>query len=545
MKLSDIDLATLDLSGFPPAERVVLEEFIKRKALRSKGDSFLDYLQAIAPWFTIEEAHVAIAERLEKVISGEIDRLMLFLAPRTGKSQVASVFFPTYYIGKSPHHQIMQVGHSATMSEGFGREARNLIMTPEYAEIFPDTKLSKDSRSVSAWATTKNGKYSTAGVDTGIAGKGYALGILDDLLNEKTAMSPSAKKNVWDWYGPGFYSRKMPRDPQTGRGSAIIVINTRWAVDDLAGRLIAQQAINPDADKWEILSIPAILDEASAALLTRISHDPKYAKYLPDTCRTFSAGDSFSPRRFPYEDLMRTKHGSTMSPRAWSALYQQSPVAEEGGLLRADWWIKWPDKNPLPRFTYVFQSYDVASETATHNDFTARTTWGIFKRPSDGRQCVLLVEYSLHKLDFPALLDNALASYKEYRPDRIVVEKASSGIPLYQEFRKRGIPVSPIKPQGTKYSRADAATIPLSQGIVYYPDRRWAQDLIDVCAAFPAGAEDDSVDSTTMALNFARRMHMLETPDDEEDEDDEDTPTQKRSYAQRRTRIGSPAPTHA
>jgi predicted phage terminase large subunit-like protein len=155
----------------------------------------------------------------------------------------------------------------------------------------------------------------------------------------------------------------------------------------------------------------------------------------------------------------------------------------------------------------------------------------------------MLVEYSLHKLDFPALLDNALASYKEYKPDRIVVEKASSGIPLYQEFRKRGIPVSPIKPQGTKYSRADAATIPLSQGIVYHPDRRWAYDLINVCAAFPAGAEDDSVDSTTMALNFARRMHMLETPDDLEDEDDEDDePTAKRTYAIRRTRIGASAP---
>ncbi len=530
-------IADFDLSLLAADERVVVQEYLRRNTLRKRGHTFLDYINHIAPWFVIEECHIAIAERLQAVADGDIDRLMLFVAPRTGKSQMASVFFPTYFIGHNASKQIMQVGHSATMSEGFGRESRNLLTTAEYAEVFPNTKLSKDSRSVSAWATTQNGKYSTAGVDTGIAGKGFALGILDDLLNEKTAISRTAKEAVWQWYGPGFYSRQMPRDYVTGRGSAIILINTRWAVDDLSGRLLAQQAINPDADKWDVLSIPAILDEPAAALLTRISHDPKYRKYLQDDPITFKAGDSYAPRRFPIFDLMRTKNGSTMSPRAWSALYLQSPVAEEGGLLRAEWWQMWPSSKELPTMTYVFQSYDVASETAEHNDFTARTTWGVFKRPSDGRLCLMVIEYTLHKLDFPDLLENALASYKEYKPDRIIVEKASSGIPLYQEFRRRGIPVSPIKPLGTKYSRADAATIPLSQGVVYYPDRKWARNLIDVCAAFPAGPEDDSVDSVTMALNYARRMFMLETPEDEEDDDEEGDSPPQRSYARRRTRL--------
>jgi predicted phage terminase large subunit-like protein len=539
-----IDPTTIDLSQFTSQERLVVEEYLRRQALQAKGDTLLDFIQTIAPWFTIEEVHIAIAERLEKIVTGEVDRLMLFIAPRTGKSQMASVFFPAYYIGKHPYQHIMQVGHSATMSEGFGREARNLLMTPEYREIYPGTELSKDSRSVSAWATTKNGKYATAGVDTGIAGKGFALGILDDLLNEKTAISKTAKEGVWNWYGPGFYSRKMPRDPRTGRGSAIINIQTRWAVDDLAGRLLAQQHINPEADKWDVLSIPAVLDEPSAAILTRISHDPKYAKYLPDCNRTFFAGDSFAPRRFPLEDLMRTKHGSSMSPRAWSALYMQNPVAEEGGLLRSEWWKPYDvDNNGLPVVDYVFQSYDVAAETAEHNDLTARTTWGVFKRKSDGKMCFLLLEALEDRLDFPDLLKNALDSFKEYRPDRILVEKASSGIPLYQEMRRRGIPVSPIKPTGSKYSRADAATIPLSQGVVYYPKgKRWAQRVIDNCAAFPAGEHDDVVDSFSMAMNYGRRMFLLETPDDEEDEDDDDLDKPaKRSYATRRSRLPAAA----
>lgn len=531
----DVSLDDLDLTGFPPAERALVEEFLRRRDLRKKGETFLDYIVHVAPWFVIEEVHIAIAEQLQRIAEGEIDRLMLFVAPRTGKSQMASVFFPTHFIGRGPDKQIMQVGHSATISEGFGREARNILNTPEHQEVYPECRLSKDSRSVSAWATTKNGKYSTAGVDTGIAGKGWALGILDDLLNEKTALSSAAKKYVHNWYGPGFYSRQMPRDYVTGKGSAIVNIQTRWAVDDLAGWLLAQQQVNPDADKWEVLSIPALLDQKSAELLTRISHDPRYRKYLIGEPITFKEGDSYCPRRFPLKDLMRTK--ANMSARAWSALYMQSPVAEEGGLLRKEWWKLWPDSKPLPEITYLLQSYDVASETAIHNDNTARTTWGVFKRPSDGMMCAIVMEYSLLKLDFPALLEDALKSYKVHNPDREVIEKASSGIPLYQEFRKRGIPVSPIRPVGTKYSRADAATIPLSQGVIYYPDRQWARNLIDVCAAFPAGPEDDSVDSVTLGINFIRRMFLLETPGDEEPEDDEMDKPPVRSYARRQSRM--------
>lgn len=531
-----LDPDAIDLSSFSKDEQIVIGEWLRRRALKGKRESFIEYVAHIAPWFVFEECHIAICEKLQQVADGEIDRLMIFIAPRTGKSQLSSAFFPTYFIGNEPTEQIMQVGHSATISEGFGREARNILNTPEYMEMFPETRLSKDSRSVSAWATTKNGKYSTAGVDTGIAGKGFALGILDDLLNEKTALSKSAKDYVWNWYGPGFYSRKMPRNANTGKGSAIVVINTRWAVDDIAGRLLAQSTIDPNADTWDVLKIPALLDESSAKLLTRISHDPRYRKYLKGDPITFEVGDSYSPRRFPLKDLLRSK--ANMSARAWSALYMQSPITEEGGVLQAGWWKLWPDSKPLPEIIYILQSYDVAAETDVHNDNTARTTWGVFKRPTDGMMCVIPLEYTLHKKDFPDLLENALQSYEDHRPDRIIIEKASSGIPLYQEFRKRGVPVTAIKPIGSKYSRADAGSIPLSQGVVYYPDRDWARALIDICAQFPSGPEDDSVDSTTQALNFLRRMFLLETPADEEDEDDEffDKPV-KRSYAVRRSRL--------
>jgi predicted phage terminase large subunit-like protein len=345
----------------------------------------------------------------------------------------------------------------------------------------------------------------------------------DFILDKIVEISPAGEEEVFD---------VQIAATENFIANGLVSHNTRWAVDDLAGRLIAQSMVVDGADKWEVLSIPAQLDEQSAELLTRISHDPKYRKYLHGDPIEFKAGDSYSPRRFPLKDLMRTK--ANMSPRSWSALYQQNPVPEEGGLLRSDWWRMWSDKVPLPTFTYVFQSYDVASETAKNNDNTARTTWGVFKRSSDGRMCIMVLEYKLFKMEFPDLLDNALETMKEYKPDRIIVEKASSGIPLYQELRRRGVKVSALPPKGTKYSRADAATIPLSQGVVYYPDRMWARELINVCAAFPAGPEDDTVDSATQGLNYARRMFMLDTPADEEDDEDSDSTDQPvRSYAKR------------
>ncbi len=495
-------------------DNLLLEEYLRRKKARKSAESFIEYVQQVAPHLTIEETHIAIAEQLDRVVTGEIDRLMLFIAPRTGKSLFTSILFPTYYIGKFPAKQIMQASHSTNLAEAFGRDARNTLLDEDYQKVFPDTRLSKDSRSTSSWATTAGGKYNAVGVGAGIAGKGFNLGIIDDPLSEQDAYSKTVKDAVYDWYGPGFYTRRMPND------NAIIIINTRWAVDDLTGRLLAQSVVDENADKWEVLSIPAILDEQSAALLTRISHEPKYRKYLSGDPIIFKAGDSFSPRRFPLKELMRSK--GNMTQKKWSALYQQSPYEDEGGILPRQHWRKWKAEKP-PAVDYVMQVYDTAFETDETNDFSARTTWGVFKRPEDGKYAAVLLERLEQRLTFPELRDEAYDSFKEYEPDRVFIEKKASGHSLIQELRKKGVPIAAVKVKDSKLARAHAASIVLEQGCVYYMDRSWSEEVIQRCAEFPNGKHDDIVDTCTMAWNMLRRMFWLQL----EDEPDEDDPTER------------------
>jgi predicted phage terminase large subunit-like protein len=329
--------------------------------------------------------------------------------------------------------------------------------------------------------------------------------------------------NVYEWYGAGFYTRRMPER------NVIVVIMTRWNVGDICGRLLADAVSNPGADQWEVLKIPAIIDQATADLLNSCSDDPHI-----DTPHFYKPGDSFSPRRWPLEELMRTK--ATLTSKAWSSLYMQNPVEEEGGILQRHWWRAWPKNKPLPECSAVYQSYDTAFEEGEHNDFSVRTTWGVFTRESDNKQCVILLERMKERLSFPKLLENTLASYREYKPDRLIIEKAASGIPLIQEMRKRGVPVAPIKPIGSKIARAHAAAIVLEQGSVYYVERAWAEDLLDECAAFPNTVHDDQVDSTVNMLSYFRRVHLVDTPNDyepDEDEYDQDSAA-KRRYAVRR-----------
>jgi predicted phage terminase large subunit-like protein len=523
------DPTDIDLSHLLPSDRVVVEEYLRRKTLRKKGESFLSYSKHVYPEMVVEEVHVLIARHFEMLLRGEIDRLMVMMPPRTGKSYMTSELLPSWWEGHLANDKILHASYASTLVEKFGRKIRNLLQLPEYHEVFPKTVLSKDSKSAAQWATTEGGEYNAVGVGGGVAGKGGNLIIVDDPVNEQDMFSKVAHNTVYEWYGAGLYSRRQPKR------NAILVVMTRWRCDDLIGRLLADAVTNPGADQWTVLKIPAIVDEETAELLNDCSDDPHI-----ETPHFYRAGDSFSPRRWSLEELQRTKN--TITRKAWASLYLQSPTEEEGGILLREWWKMWKEDKALPEIEYTLQSYDTAFEEGEVNDYSARITWGVFKRGSDGKMCAIMLERMKERLAFPDLLESALVAYDDYKPDRVVIEKAASGAPLIQEMRKRGIPVTPIKPVGSKIARANAATILLEQGVIYYPNRKWALDVIDSCAEFPNGAHDDDVDATVHGLNFLRRMFLLETPADEEDEEDpsEYDPAKSqpsRSYARRQSRL--------
>jgi predicted phage terminase large subunit-like protein len=524
-----VNLESLDLSVFAPAEQQLIGEFLRRKALRKKGQSFLDFAVHVMPFLVIEEVHCLLADYFERLRRGDIDRLMISMPPRTGKSLFTSELLPAWWEGHYPSDKLLHASYASTLVEKFGRKIRNLIMTDNYQEVFPNTSITKDSRAAAQWATTGGGEYNAVGVGGGVAGKGGNLLLVDDPMSEQDMFSRSVMESIYEWWGAGFYSRRQPDR------NAFVVTMTRWATGDLVGRLLADSVTKVGADQWTELVIPAILDEKTATLLNQYSNDPHISHP-----HQYRAGDSFSPRRWPLAELMRTKN--TVSRKAWAALYLQSPVEDGGGILLRDHWKPWKPAT-LPKFEFILQGYDTAFEEGESNDFSARITWGVFKRESDGKLCVLMLERMKERLSFPNLLDNALDAYKEYSPNRVIIEKAASGIPLIQEFRRRGIPVAPIQPKGSKIARANAAAVVLEQGVVYYPyGKRWAEEVIDECAAFPNAPHDDVPDVVAHSLNYFRRMFLLEAPDDAEDDDDEDMDkTPARSYAVRRSRLPAAA----
>lgn len=238
----------------------------------------------------------------------------------------------------------------------------------------------------------------------------------------------------------------------------------------------------------------------------------------------FREGDSFAPRRWPLKELTRQR--GNMASRAWEALYQQNPVEDEGNILKRNWWRKWKDKEP-PACEYIISVYDTAFEEGQENDFTARTTWGIFlPQDSDFHACILL-ERLRERLTFPVLREMALEHYKDFKPDRVLVEKKASGHSLLQELRLKKVPVSPISADRSKLARAHAASAVLEQGAVWYMDRKWADDVINECAAFPTGSYDDIVDTCVHAWRYMRRLFWLQLPDEDDDEQDEAPETGK------------------
>jgi predicted phage terminase large subunit-like protein len=447
---------------------------------------------------------------------------MVFLPPRSGKSQMASIFLPAWYVGLYSDRKVMQASYAAELAVGFGRQVRALVGDQDFQGVFPGVGLQPDNKAAGRWALTGGGEYYASGVMGGIAGKGFNLGIIDDPLSEQDAYSALAKKRVHEWYGPGFYTRRQPE------ASAILYMGTRWAKDDLAGHLLALSRETKSADKWTVLSIPAIVDAEAADLLNSVAKDPLLSPTSTGKPIRYRAGMSFSPRRWPVKELMRQK--ANMASRAWEALYQQKPVEDEGNILKRSWWRKLTDGEfeeiRRDQVEYVVQVYDTAFEEGEENDFSARTTWGVFRHTDtlEGvrrtRHCCVLLEAWRGRVGFPELRSQAMAAYKVQRPkpNRVLIEKKASGHSLIQELRRAGVPVTAIKAEKDKLSRAYAAQIVLEQGGVFHPDRDWAQDVINEAADFPYGEHNDWTDTCVHAWLWLRKAYQVQLADEDDDD---------------------------
>jgi len=482
---------------------------------RVEQRAIIGLIRRIWPWFIVEEVHLVMAGFLEAFRDGLMPLSMMWICPRSSKSLMASVATPADYIGLHPDKSVMMCSHTDELAGDFSRNVKDVLGMEEYRDIFPNIAIRMDIHAAGRWRTIHGGGMSAAGVGTGIAGKGFNRGEIDDPLNEKTATRDTEVTRINNWYPMGFYSRRDPMD------SAINLTQTRWRKDDLSGYLIGVAKTDRLADQPQILRIPAIIDEATAELLSEQAGHALLSP-RPDGSRTpyrFKVGDSFAPRRFPLSQLLRIKANQ---PK-FESLYQQHPTELEGAIYKRKCWRKWHEPKP-PVCFLVVQFYDTNFEEAEENDWCARTTWGLFEWDGDGvpRVCAILLEAWRERPSFHDLMEYAESMYGEFDADLLVIERKASGHAMLQECRRRAIRSLAFKPlTKSKTARAKAASIVLENGNVFYMDRAWATPVIDECTDFPTGEYDDWADTFTMMCLYLRVNYLQSTQEAEQERETE------------------------
>ena len=386
---------------------------------------------------------------------------MIFMPPRHGKSMLASEFFPAFYLGRNPERQIIHCTYAQELASGFGRKVRNQMIDTAFSRIFPNATVSSDSTAANRFHTTKGGVYHAVGVGGPLTGRGADLLLIDDpIKGREDADSETMRKKLKDWYQSVAYTRLMP-------GGAIVLIQTRWHEDDLAGWLLTDHA----HENWTVLSLPAVNDE----------------------------GDALWPDHYPLDRLAVIKQA--LGSRDWSALYQQRPTPDEGGMIKAAW-LEHTRYNVLPQGhkLRIVQSWDTAYKPKQINDPSACTTW---LQTTTGDY--YLIDSLVIRAEYPAVKRAILSHYKKYKPDAVLIEDKASGQSLIQEFKTTTVPVIAVEPDNDKQTRLNAVSSLFEAGKVWLPySSDWLIDYESELFSFPLGKHDDQCDSTSQALAWMR-----------------------------------------
>lgn len=447
--------------------------------------SFMEYVKIMWPGFIHGRHHSVMAKKFEAIADGSLKRLIINMPPRHTKSEFASYLLTSWFLGKYPDKKVIQSSNTADLAVGFGRKVRNLVGSEAYAKVFPNVSLRQDSKAAGRWATNQNGEYFAIGVGGTVTGKGADLLIIDDPHSEQEAAlaDPSVFDKVYEWYTSGPRQRLQP-------GGAIVIVMTRWGEKDLTGRVIKDAMLRDKGEEWEVIEFPAIMP----------SGKPLWPEF-------WSAKELEALR----DELPAAK---------WYAQYQQTPTGEEGALVKREWWKIWKTENP-PECDFIIQSWDTAFTKNERSDYSACTTWGVFRMDDDPNNIhIILLDAFQKRMEFPELKAKALLMYQDWEPDACIIEAKAAGAPLVFELRQMGIAVSEYTPTrgNDKFVRINSITDLFSSGKVWAPETRWASEVIEQMAAFPNGDHDDLVDSSTQALIRFRKGGFIRLDSDEKEE---------------------------
>lgn len=496
-------------------EQVIQLEIARRELARRR---LIYYTTSFQPSYKPGWVHQDICRRLERFVAqieaGQSPRLMICMPPRHGKSVLASDLFPSWVLGKHPEWPIIASSYAQSLPLEFSRNIRDRLEDPEYKAVFPDTKLRPDAKGIEAWKTTKHGGYVAAGVGTGITGKGFMLGIMDDpIKDQEAAMSETIRDATFAWYQAVFRTRAAP-------GAGILIINTRWHWHDPSGRLLEQDAELEksgvpleEREGWEVVSYPAIAEsdeylmrDGTIAIDVTEDEQPNVLRLLR------SKGDALHPERYPLNELKKVKN--TLTTSIWSALYQQKPTPDEGDFFKKDdFKYRWLDPAYLP-LCRIFMTVDYAISKKQRRDYTVM---GVFALDSDDN--LFLLEVRRGRWGTKDIVSNAVAMVERHKPELYAGERGQiheAVWPLIQDaLDEKRLYISvdeSLVPIQDKEVRARPLQGRMQRHKLFFSyDETTKPEIYDVTERemlqFPDGANDDIVDmcawGARLALNIA------------------------------------------
>jgi len=468
-----------------------------------------------APKLELAKHHRLILRSAKELIdSTDINDLVIMMPPGSAKSTIGSVVVAAWALGRRPGTNVIMCTYGQDLTLRFARRTRQMCRDPEYQKIMGCSVVG-DNQAVEQWSLDNGSDYRAAALGSAITGMRGSLIICDDLVKDReSADSALMRDKTWEAYVDNISTRLRPN-------AKMIFIGTRWHQDDYIGRLVSEEWVG-QSGLWR---------SKATGRLMRIINLPMLAEHKDDPLGRLP-GQMLWEEYLDRDDVMRRKaaaeSGNVAASRSWSALYQCRPAPNEGAILSRHYWQKWTKKD-LPEVKAVYLFYDTAFEEGEENDYSAMTAWGVFdhtsKKPGgeeyNHTHMILLGAWE-EKVNAVDLIDEVLAHCKLFRPDRIMVEKRASGVQLIQEMRRRRLPVKEWLPRGKpgakgKVPRAHAIAAILEQGSCWYVPGVKTERVLDQCAAFPFGTNDDLVDTVTMAIAYCRDKHLFQTADDELD----------------------------
>lgn len=461
----------------------VRREMVRREVARRRMSDFARYIE---PKYSVEWFHRIMDRALDRIVSGECKRLMIFTQPRVGKSVRVSEMLPAKYWAAHPDRHILHGFHSISLGRRMVRNIKRRMRSKQYAQLFPHVSIAGaregGTDTTVEFTTNHGGEYQALGVGSAAHGRGGHLIIIDDPLRSRAeAESETIRDNIWDWYVGDVYSRQMDDD------AAIVVMHTRFHEDDLAGRLLQQMA--DGGEQWEVLSLPSICEEEN-----KHPEDPR------------KPGEPLWPSKFGLDFLNAVK---SQSPRDFASLYQQRPTPDEGDIFQRSWFRyyhidargmvdldgrivdQWRERR--------FATMDLAYDEKKRDDYTVICVWGF-----NGTDLYLL-DVKRGKMQAPEFIKLAGQVCQQHRVGRMLVEEVGTQKGYLQLMRQAGIPAIGVNPgREDKQARAYSVATWFAQGKVWFPaTATWLGDLEHEMLSFPNSTHDDQVDAIVYGVREA------------------------------------------